>query len=254
VAISFVNRGTEVTGSTSVAPGYPAGLAAGDLLVLTVNHKATSVTPATPTGFTFVGRNASVSGMSTVTWVRESDGTETGTVSVTGLTSSSTGVIVAYRGVSVPAVLTDLLMENSTSGSASTAQVLKTAASIGASDTFTTDQWIVWCVGSIDDSWPITGLSCSTDLGLGTVGTVQRRTTDTLETATGTDNALSVMDVPVTSGATLTRFRMDFTHATASNTGAVVLLLTPAGAPAPSTSPRPVLMVTQQARIRSNLY
>ena len=99
-APSYVAQGGAVAVVTSTAaPTYPAGIAAGDLLILFVcTEVAIQGTP--PAGWTVLGSGIQTGGgLSVTTWTRISDGTETGTQNVTGITGNTRGVawISAYH-------------------------------------------------------------------------------------------------------------------------------------------------------------
>ena len=104
MAITFVNKGTWAAGTTSISPGIPASMAAGDLMILQVHTCNQAVT--TPSGWT----QATTSPVSTGTanaaggtrisvyyrWWQSGDAAPT--VAVTGGTVTN-GIIVGYRGV-----------------------------------------------------------------------------------------------------------------------------------------------------------
>lgn len=116
MAVAFVNQGTAATGSTSLAVPFPGSIAAGNLLILCVVHKATNP-PTTPAGWTLVERAGQ-----TDTWggfyVLTATGSESGTVSVTGLTSSAVGWMVQFSGAAVPVRTTNTWFGTSTGISA----------------------------------------------------------------------------------------------------------------------------------------
>lgn len=89
--VTFQSIGTGANGSTSVAPSYPASIAAGDYLVCVVTSGATnSETPTTPSGWTLLATGASTDGTYGVdtgprratVFGKVADGTESGTLSV----------------------------------------------------------------------------------------------------------------------------------------------------------------------------
>ena len=51
MTVTFVASGTTDAGTTSITPGYPAGMAAQDLMILTVINKHPPNIPTTPTGW-----------------------------------------------------------------------------------------------------------------------------------------------------------------------------------------------------------
>lgn len=104
MAVAFGATGTLLlvsSATTTFNVAYPAGISAGDLLVLHVvtNGGAPSSTP--PTGWTEVHREATtVSNPRGGVWIKVASGSESGTLAVT--TASTTGVaqISRYTGVS----------------------------------------------------------------------------------------------------------------------------------------------------------
>lgn len=91
-AVTFVSIGAGANGGTSVAPTYPASIAAGDLLVLTVTSGgATSPTPSTPSGWTSWGSYVTTDGTYGIdtgprrvtVFTKVAAGGETGTLAVT---------------------------------------------------------------------------------------------------------------------------------------------------------------------------
>lgn len=99
--IAFVAAGAAASGTTAPAPAYPAGLTSGDLLVLVVANKYPNNGPSTPTDWTLAS-NAQGSGGSgaagadsgnvyCTVFYKESDGTETGTLTLT-ITSANSSI------------------------------------------------------------------------------------------------------------------------------------------------------------------
>lgn len=104
-SVSFGTIGTGVNGTTSIATGYPASIAAGDLLVIVATTGATtSETPGTPSGWTSQGSYATTDGTFGVdtgprrvtVFTKEAVGTETGTVAV-ATTNGNTGRCTMLR-------------------------------------------------------------------------------------------------------------------------------------------------------------
>lgn len=104
MAITFVNKGTWAAGTTSIAPGIPASMQAGDLMLLQVHTCNQAVT--TPSGWTQVtGSPVSTGTANAAGGTRISmyyrfwqSGDAAPTVAVTGGTVTN-GIIVGYRGV-----------------------------------------------------------------------------------------------------------------------------------------------------------
>jgi len=91
-AVTFNSIGAGANGGTSVSPTYPASIAAGDLLVLTVTSGgATSPTPSTPAGWTSQGSYVTTDGTYGIdtgprrvtVFTKVAAGGETGTLAVT---------------------------------------------------------------------------------------------------------------------------------------------------------------------------
>ena len=96
---TFVASGTATSNSgNSITPDWPAGLAAGDYVILEVAQKYTDRTVSTPSGFTFLNSHTGGAGspgvdtgdIKILMYGKEADGTESGTftVSSTGGTAS----------------------------------------------------------------------------------------------------------------------------------------------------------------------
>jgi hypothetical protein len=106
MAISFVNAGTIGTTGTATV-GVPAGVVAGDLLLILVSSSGSS---STPTGWTLV-TNAS---LATVVFSKIATSTES-SVDVNTGASNGVAVMVAYRGVGYVDVVGTISSGNSTS-------------------------------------------------------------------------------------------------------------------------------------------
>lgn len=104
MAITFINKGTWAAGTTSIAPGIPASMAAGDLMILQVHTCNQAVT--TPAGWTLVtgspvstGTANAAGGTRINAYYRFwQSGDAAPTVAVTGGTVTN-GIIAGYRGV-----------------------------------------------------------------------------------------------------------------------------------------------------------
>ena len=95
MTVTWQALGTYDTGTSSCAPGYPAGLAAGDLLIIGCAFGNGNDTPLdTPSGWTFIPDSLEFGGdggaygtdsgnRGVMAFMRIADGTETGTVTVT---------------------------------------------------------------------------------------------------------------------------------------------------------------------------
>lgn len=91
MTVAFGAIGTGANGSTTVAPSYPAGITAGQLLLCVVTSGATnSETPNTPSGWTLLATGASTDGTfgldtgprRATVFGKIADGTESGTLTV----------------------------------------------------------------------------------------------------------------------------------------------------------------------------
>lgn len=99
MALSFGAQGTTIAGTTSIDVPYPAGITAGQMLVLFVGTKYDPNPPATPSGWTLGASSAGGSGSSGVDtgvgdvrqYYKIADGTESGTVN---LANASANVMV----------------------------------------------------------------------------------------------------------------------------------------------------------------
>lgn len=104
MAITFVNKGTWGAGTTSFSPGIPAGMAAGDLMILTIHTCNQAVSAIS--GWTQItsspvstGTANTAGGTRLTAYYRFwQSGDAAPTVSVTGGTVSN-GIISGYRGV-----------------------------------------------------------------------------------------------------------------------------------------------------------
>lgn len=91
MTVAFASVGGSVVGSTSVAPTYPSGIVAGDLLVLAIINKYPSNGPTTPSGWVLASQGSGGAGASgadsgsiySSVYYRIADGTEAGSLSVT---------------------------------------------------------------------------------------------------------------------------------------------------------------------------
>lgn len=112
MAFLFNTAGASSAGTTSLTLAYPASLAQGDILVMCITNKYPTNAPTVPSGWIALAENqgnggAGAAGIDTGTvyatiFIRISDGTETGNVSVT-ITSgnSAVGVIMSYRSTNI---------------------------------------------------------------------------------------------------------------------------------------------------------
>jgi len=115
-APSFVAVSAAVATATTATPAYPAGLAAGDLIVMFVSSNVAGIGSA-PAGWTALGSPQTGGGTTVMAWTRTATGSETGTQTV-NITSGTKGAawMTAYRPVKG-----GTLTASSTYGSAATA-------------------------------------------------------------------------------------------------------------------------------------
>src|SRR5215207_6306162 len=139
MAAQYIAQGGAVAVTTSCAPAYPAGIAAGDVAVASVSSDSTTA-PATPGGWTH-RLSTTGSGMTLHTYTRTLTGSETGTVSFTGITGGTKGAayIAAYEPATPSNVLTYIAITSGTDSDTSSTAFSAT----GSSWTVTTDDRIV---------------------------------------------------------------------------------------------------------------
>lgn len=106
MTVTYQPAAAYAAGTTSCTPAYPASLAAGDLIFLACTYgNSTDATPATPSGFTLIPNSNLLGGSGSygtdtgnrgvIAWIKISDGTETGTITVNNGGSGSTATISA---------------------------------------------------------------------------------------------------------------------------------------------------------------
>lgn len=108
-APSFVANGTVQALTTSASVPYPAGLVAGDLILLYAANTATGIQNA-PAGWTELGSLTTSGSATSRIWYRIATGTESGTVAIT-VTSGLKGAAwtVAYRPAVAGGILSGTL-------------------------------------------------------------------------------------------------------------------------------------------------
>ena len=98
-AFGAAGAGVEGTGDLSVP--YPAGIAAGQLLILQIGSRAANV-PVTPAGWTLLAFDQHMNGRQRLYW-RTATGTESGALAVaTGTSEVNVGRMYSFSGVSNP--------------------------------------------------------------------------------------------------------------------------------------------------------
>ena len=96
MTISYVAQGTAAAVTTSVTPGYPAGIQTGDLLVLTVSSDGSAIGNA-PSGWTETASETAAGGLRTRTWWRWHDGTTPSTTVTTTGGTKGVAYLLGYR-------------------------------------------------------------------------------------------------------------------------------------------------------------
>lgn len=204
VALSLVGTSAWVSGTTAPAPSYPAGVQSGDLVQLIVHSKPSTVTPATPAGWTYVGTGVGGTG---------TQGSGTGQTRVTVfqrvVTSAVTGTQVvthtggnvalahmrAWRAAAGYLVQYETLLSTWTVATASTAVGgTTTAMELAAGDE------LAVIVGTRDDESATLTVTSVTAAGA-TIGPLTRDPASTAVTATGNQMAATAYRASVTAGA-----------------------------------------------------
>lgn len=103
ITANGASPGINGTAATSLAVPYPASMASGDLMRLTVSTNAASpIAASVPAGWTLVAELAANSGAnapSIMVAIKYATGSESGNLTVTTTSAKSWGQITAYRGV-----------------------------------------------------------------------------------------------------------------------------------------------------------
>jgi PKD repeat protein len=100
--VTYVAAGTASGTTGNPTPAYPAGLQANDLILLQVTVRDTSTTPTTPAGFTLLYDPDSTGTGRQWIYYRFSNGTETGTITVTiGGGACKIARMYAFRNVAL---------------------------------------------------------------------------------------------------------------------------------------------------------
>ena len=239
MAVSFVAAGAYDFGgpSSTITPEYPAGLASGDLLILVVENKYPAAVPSTPSGWTAItdGSRSGGSGASGAdsgdvlvsTFYKLSDGTETGTLSLTvSSVNSIMGVILAYRKTEPESWVIDAASGTDTTAGTSW------SVTTGSLNTYD-DGMVVACTGYNADATGTWSSHALTQSGA-TIGT----TTERLDNRTSGGNAsgILIVDHVVTAGQLATAATFTSTASISSGNypaGATVLISISAGISTP---------------------
>lgn len=199
-AVTYGASGTSVSGTTSLTVSYPTGIAAGDLLILTVGNKYPTNGPTTPTGWTLfqasggLGTAGNDSGQvySTV-FVKEAVGTESGNLTVT-LTSANTSMARMFRYTKAAGTVWSYA---ATTGSDNIAGPGRTWNVTGAANPGITAGDVVIVVSGLNGNQVTSWTESITATGA-TFGTVAER--QDAASGTGNDMGMVVSEHPVSSG------------------------------------------------------
>lgn len=214
MAASYVAFGAVASGQTSVAPAYPSGVAAGDLVTMIVVNKPDTVTPTTPTGwtrlYTGTGGTGSLGGgtglVRGTVFVREATGTLTGsqTVTVTSGDSASASMVL-WRKLS-----TENWVYAASSGNRSTSATAWTST-LASVIPFTTDDQYLLAYGRSANT-------TATAEAITATGATFSAATERVDTGTtvGNDISLAVATGSVTAGTATAAAVMTATMAAAT--------------------------------------
>lgn len=199
-AVTYGARGNSVSGTTSLTVPYPTGIAAGDLLILTVGNKYPTNGPTTPTGWTLfqasggLGTAGNDSGQvySTV-FVKEAVGTESGNLTVT-VTSANTSMARMFRYTKAAGTVWGYA---ATTGSDNIAGPGRTWNVTGAANPGITAGDVVIVASGLNGNQVTNWTESITATGA-TFGTVTERQDAT--SGTGNDMGMIVSEHPVSSG------------------------------------------------------
>lgn len=165
MAISFVAAGTFASGTTTAAPGLPAGVAAGDLLILAV--ETANVAVATPAGWNVATSSPVSTGPAntaggirlSVFWRFFQTGDTAPSVSATGA-DHTTARIHAFRGVDSATPFDGVTPTTSTAAASTT-------LTMPGLTTVTANAWVVHLVGRDEDNGSTNGVTgAPTNAGL----------------------------------------------------------------------------------------
>ncbi len=226
--VAFGSSGNVARGTTSLSVPYPAGIVAGDLLVLVVGNKYPTNGPSTPSDWTLAGRGSGGLGSpggdsgqvySTI-FVKEVAGNESGNLALT-ITSANTSMARMFRYTKASGTAWDFA---ATTGSDNVANT--TWSIVGASNPgITSGDMII--VGSALNGNRVTSWTESISASGATFGA----TTERQDSASGTGNdmGLIVSEHPVTGGTatvvpTYTMAGANGSANSTSPTGAAVIL------------------------------
>jgi PKD domain len=195
---TYVAVGTAPALTTSASPGYPAGMANGDLMLMFVASDA-AATPTVPAGWTQLGVTASGGGVGISTFSRTATGTESGFITVSGVTGGTKGLvwITAYR----PGTPGNLLGVSGSTTGADTNTTSTAISATGSSWTTATGDLIVTMIMMAAPTGTFTG--SATGVAMTSAGSTLGTATGRFGGRTATDTMWHQhRDVPVTVGGT----------------------------------------------------
>jgi hypothetical protein len=178
MAIAFVNKGTFASGTTSISPGIPAGMAAGDFMLLTVhtpNQVVSAITGWTPVTSTPVstGTAGAAGGTRVSTYYRFwQSGDAAPTVAVTGGTCTN-GIIAGYSGVDPTTPFDGVTPVATTLAAAATTLTMTGLTTASENDL------IFWSVARDVDANSTTGVTAFTNANLTGIAEVHDQTVTT---------------------------------------------------------------------------
>jgi hypothetical protein len=204
-AVAFGTIGTAAVGSTSLVIPYPASIAAGDLLVMTMVNTYPTNAPVLPIGWQAVTNGQGYGGVGansgndsgfeyTTVFVRVADGTETGSVTV-NIPSGNCAIGAIARYTKGSGKYWDLAASNGSDGLGNTAWSITAAANPG----ITTGDLMVAVSGENSDGANNRSYSAEAMAATGATFGTAAELLDT-RTTTGGQCALAVSDHPVSSG------------------------------------------------------
>lgn len=202
MAITFGASGATASGTTSVVAAYPAGITAGQLLLLPVTTKPQTVTVNTPAGWRQVASNTGGTGTfgadtgptQVVLFARTADGAETGSVTVSISTATNQAAMGAIQRWTKTNAEWDL---DAFVGAADTTNATSYSATGAALNCATGD--VLWHMFAANGDLSGAVSARTLTLAGGTTGTVSGRQGSA--TANGNDLGIHTWDAPVSAGA-----------------------------------------------------
>lgn len=182
--VTPASKGTWASGTTSCAPTYPTGIRAGHLIFVAVESSDSTTaagTPSTPAGYTKIfeeTQGAGATGVTTLTiFAKVADGTESGTLSISGIGNHGSANIFTVKNAKADAV-TDIIVGTG-GGGASSPSVPSVASRLAGElvvailadtrDANWTTQFSAWANANLDSitEWEDHGTSSGAGGGIG---------------------------------------------------------------------------------------